>query len=420
MRPDQRQNRRLLRYICIIGLYTVLWPVNGQAIPAFARQYNMSCVVCHVAVPRLNSFGEQFADMNMRLPHWKQVATVDTGDDRLALLKTVPLAVRASAYIQGRSGEEIDITDGSTTANSRADFQAPYMIKLLSGAPLSDHITYYFYALFAEKGNNGEALVEDAWFAYSDILGSGIDGVLGQFQIADLMFRRETRLTFQDFQIYRMAQITYDRGVILSRGIGKVDLSLGFVNGNGITENFNINSPGFRRPDQLFDNDTEKTFFGRIGVDLGVMQVGVFGLLGEQKSVTGFAGTDTGSRDTDKRVWGLDVSGSWQGKVYWFGQFLWNEWDGFLDAAPNQKMDWFGGFAWVDYVPNDRWAFSLLWNVATAHDFAGTNTVFEGIDVNSLTGAVSYYFMRNVRGILEANYDFLTKDDRTGPPFVAI
>jgi hypothetical protein len=53
------------------------------------------------------------------------------------------------------------------------------------------------------------------------------------------------------------------------------------------------------------------------------------------------------------------------------------------------------GIAGADYVPNDRWAFSLLWNVATAHDFAGTNTVFEGIDINSLTVAVSYYFMRN-------------------------
>jgi hypothetical protein len=77
----------------------VLWPGKGQAIPAFARQYNMSCAVCHVAVPRLNSFGEQFADMNMRLPHWKQVATVDTGDDRIEYHHD-PTKAQPSGYLQ--------------------------------------------------------------------------------------------------------------------------------------------------------------------------------------------------------------------------------------------------------------------------------------------------------------------------------
>jgi hypothetical protein len=73
------------------------------------------------------------------------------------------------------------------------------LIRLLSGVPLSDHISYYFYAILADKGGNGEALVEDAWFRHDDLFGSGVAGQIGQFQISDLMFPRETRMTFQDF-----------------------------------------------------------------------------------------------------------------------------------------------------------------------------------------------------------------------------
>jgi hypothetical protein len=107
----------------------------------------MSCAACHAAFPRLNAFGEQFRDNNFRLPNWREKTTVDTKDDMLALPKTTPFAIRAQAYIQGRQAREVDTTDYMTFTdnNSEADIQAPYLIKLLSSAPLSDHITFYFY-----------------------------------------------------------------------------------------------------------------------------------------------------------------------------------------------------------------------------------------------------------------------------------
>ena len=77
--------------------------------------------------------------------------------------------------------------------------------------------------------------MEDAWFRHDDAFGTKIGTMLGQFQVSDLMFPRETRLTFQDFMAYRMAGITYDRGVI-STGFGPVSLAVGTVNGNGITD----------------------------------------------------------------------------------------------------------------------------------------------------------------------------------------
>ena len=65
--------------------------------PGFARQYNISCAACHSAFPKLNSFGEQFAADNFRLPQWKETTTVDGGDDMLRLPKIPPFSIRAQA-----------------------------------------------------------------------------------------------------------------------------------------------------------------------------------------------------------------------------------------------------------------------------------------------------------------------------------
>lgn len=394
---------------------TLLPPVNSEAMPVFARKYDLSCAACHSAFPRLNAFGEQFVANNLKLPNWKEAATKDVGDPLLALPESVPLAIRAQAFVQSRHGTAIDPSDGATRANASTDIQSPYLIKLLSSAPLSDHITYYFYGIFAEKGGNGETLIEDAWFRHDDVFGSGTDMMLGQYQLSDLMFPRETRLTFQDFMAYRMAGITYDRGIQFGRAIGPLDVSIGVANGNGVTSNFAINSPGYQRADRIFDNDNSKSVYGRIGMEAGPVGIGLFGLSGKQASVaTGNAGQDRGARSTNKQVIGLDLSGEVGGDVYWFAQGLWNRWDGFLDADPNREYQWFGGFAGVDYVANERWVYSLLYNHADAGDLKDTDTIYEGIDMRSLTLGASYYFMRNVKGVIEVNYDLLGKKEKTG------
>lgn len=388
------------------------WSTAAQAMPAFARQYQLSCSVCHSAFPRLNAFGENFRDeMNLRLPNWKEVTTADIKDDMLALPASLPLALRAQAFVQGREGEDIDPLRGPTGNDSSFDFQSPYLIKLLAAAPLSDHISFYFYGIFAEKGENGSVIIEDAWFSHDDVLGSGIGVQLGQFQVSDLMFPRETRLTFQDFQLYRMAGVTYERGVLFGRGLGPLDIEIGAVNGNGINANVNIDSPGYRRPDRMFDNDDRKSVFGRVGASLGPVSAGLFGLTGEQRSVTGAVGQSSGSRTTDRLVYGVDLSGQVGARTYWFAQALWNRWDGFLDTAPARDIRWFGAFAGVDFVRDERWTYSLLYNHDDAGDFEGTGTIFEGMEMRSLTLAASYYFMRNVKGVLELNADFLSEDD---------
>ena len=41
---------------------------EAQAIPAFARKYNMNCTACHTAPPTLNTFGQRFLEDGYQLP----------------------------------------------------------------------------------------------------------------------------------------------------------------------------------------------------------------------------------------------------------------------------------------------------------------------------------------------------------------
>ena len=398
-----------LLFIIMILLIMII-PSKSNAMPVFARKYDMSCNTCHAAFPKLNEFGEQFVSDNMRLPNWKD-STKSGGDDMLALPDSVPLALRTQAFAQKREASAIDVETGEEVS-ADTDIQSPYLIKLLSSAPLSDHITYYFYAIFAEKGDNGAVIVEDAWFKHDDVFGSDVSMMLGQFQVSDLMFAREVRLTFQDYMVYRMAGLTYDRGVLFDYAAGPVDLALGWVNGNGIEENFTINSPGYKRPDHLFDNDSGKALFGRVGTEIAGVGIGLFGYSGSQKNATAPAGTGSGDRDTDKLSYGIDLSGKFTPNTYWFAQLLQNEWDGFINAGTRYK--WFGGFVGVDYIYSDRWAYSLLYNYTDANDLENTDTIYEGIDMNSVTLTASYYFMRNIKGVVEVNLDLLDTVEQTG------
>src|SRR5437016_13327122 len=47
---------------------TVLDVGSAVAIPAFARQYDLQCNVCHTRPPRLNRFGEQFHMTGFQIP----------------------------------------------------------------------------------------------------------------------------------------------------------------------------------------------------------------------------------------------------------------------------------------------------------------------------------------------------------------
>lgn len=248
-------------------------PDQAEAIPAFARKYRATCAMCHAPVPRLNAFGEQFAANGFELvPGEAARDTIATGDLLLRLQRELPLAVRLDAFavaLSRRDRGEVPV-----------DQQLPWTVKLLSGGQIADRISYYAYFLVSERGDVGG--LEDAYVQFTDIGGSGVSVIAGQFQVSDPLFKRELRLEYEDYQPYRLrvgdtrADLTYDRGLMATWSPrAGTDLVLQVVNGRG------LDPAGDHR---LYDADGFKNVALRLSQDAGPLRLGAFAYYGEEEA----------------------------------------------------------------------------------------------------------------------------------------
>jgi hypothetical protein len=370
-----------ISFLAVLFLGDFLAGVS-QAIPVFARRYEISCPVCHVGFPMLNEFGESFAGNGYQFPDEDlKEQTVDTGDDKLLLLKQLPLAIRVDSFFRSRA---------DTGTNS--DFEAPFGIKLLSSAPLAKNISYYFYFFFNERGDVSG--VEDAFIyfnnGYKDV---DLDLRIGQFQVSDILFPREQRLTFQDFTYYVTAvsdsgfKLTYDRIAELSYSFDLTEnLGMGLVgavaNGNGI---------GQADSDRNFDSDNFKNFYGKVAFDYGGQSLGFYGYWGREENAAGF-------ENEFYRI-GPDFSLSLPSDWNLWGNFLYGEDSNprFSSGVVDETSSW-GGFVGVTRPFGDGWIWSLLYNRVKV-------TGRRDLDAHTLTANVSYYFMHNLKVMAEFTGD---------------
>ena len=261
---------------------------DAWAIPAFARKYRVSCLQCHAPVPRLNAFGEAFAANGFEFAVGEPPRdTAATGDPLLRLQNDLPLAIRFDAYVRAQ-------TNPSGGQNA-IDFQAPWVIKLLSGGQVADKISYYMYFLLSERGE--VAGLEDAYVQFTDVAGSGVAVIAGQFQVSDPLFKRELRLEYEDYQPYRVrvglttADLTYDRGFMaLWSPREGTDVAGQLIAGRGLNQ---------ASDERQFDGDDAKSTMLRLSQDIGPVRVGVFGYRGYE--------SEAGERNTIS-IWGPDAT----------------------------------------------------------------------------------------------------------------
>jgi hypothetical protein len=268
---------------------TVLADVaEAKNIPAFARKYRVSCSLCHAPAPRLNAFGETFAGNGFEFaPGEPGRDTIATGDPLLRLQRELPLAVRFDAYLRAQN-------DPAPGQNS-IDFQTPWVIKLLSGGQVANKVSYYMYFLLSERGE--VAGLEDAYLQFTDVAGSGVSVIVGQFQVSDPLFKRELRLQYEDYQPYRVrvgmtaADLTYDRGAmaLFSPWTG-ADMSVQLVAGRGLNT-----ASGNRQ----YDPDDAKSTAFRLSQDVGPVRLGAFAYRGFER--------ENGVRNTIT-IWGPDAT----------------------------------------------------------------------------------------------------------------
>src|SRR5687767_3084223 len=280
-----------MRRLVAIGLLlSASTSAAASEIPAFARKYGVSCATCHMPVPRLNAVGEAFAANGFEFaPGTETRDTIATGDPLLRLQRNLPLAIRYDAYLTSLSKRN----NGQVIV----DQQFPWVMKLLSGGQVGEKISYYAYFLLTERGE--VAGLEDAYVQFTDVGGSGVSVLAGQFQVSDPLFKRELRLEYEDYQPYRVrvglspVDLTYDRGIMaLWSPWSGGDLAFQLVNGQGL----NIANAA-----RQMDQDGFKNLALRFSQEVGSLplRLGAFGYLGDESSE---------GATNRVRVWGPDVT----------------------------------------------------------------------------------------------------------------
>jgi len=384
--------RRLAFYqVAILGviLFILVPGENCYSIPAFARKYQISCQVCHApAMPRLKAFGDEFAGNGFRMTKYESPRYfIQTGDEKLSLLRELPLAIRLDGFVSYNFNDE-----GS------ADFATPFVLKILSGGELSEKLSYYFYFLFNERGSIAGA--EDVFLYYHDLFNSGINITFGQFSVSDPLYKGELRYTLEPYRIYgtapgnSTADLKYDRGIIFDRDFKTgTTIVAEIVNGCGI---------GDSREGYLFDKDKYKNFMGRINQSIGKnLSIGLFGYTGKEVL------TDPVYLDytNEIRMIGSDFSLNFGDKFVLNAQYVRRtDSQAFIEEFGDIWTDVVtdGGFTEIIFSPKgdmSKWYLTGLMNLVESDD--------DELDYRSATLHAGYILRRNVRIVSEYTQVFL-------------
>jgi hypothetical protein len=150
----------------LAGLLAVLVIVAtatpSQAIPAFARKYDVTCALCHAAFPKLNDFGNAFRDNGYHL-----------GSDRDNPVNLpgayFPIAFRTPVgfeYTIQTHQPTLESPDATIRTGSFRDFG----LDVLSVGALTESIAYHLVFVFADVGTPEAGVsLESAWIRFSDV-----------------------------------------------------------------------------------------------------------------------------------------------------------------------------------------------------------------------------------------------------------
>jgi len=373
--------KRIIRFFAL--LIIALTFVTGEllAIPAFARKYNMSCKTCHSPIPYLKPYGNEFAANGFTLKDKDAPRYfVNTGDDRLDLIRDFPIAVR----IQG-------FTTYNSDNSNEFDIGTPAVFKIMTGGAITKDVAYYAYYIL-ENGEAGK--IEDAWLMFNNLFGTELDFTVGQFQVSDPVFKRELRLESEDYWIYKVRpgfsdiDLTYDRGITFAYSLpSATDLVLEVVNGSGIGE---VHS------NSLFDKDKYKNLFGRVSQEVNeYVRVGAIGYYGNEV----IDGITLGKKNEIK-MFGADatlMNENFELNL----QYLYRDDTNPYALTMDYKVKTNGGFAELIFRPEGD---ESLWYLVGLYNQIDSEE--DVLDYESITGHAGYLLRRNIRLVSELTYDF--------------
>jgi hypothetical protein len=382
---------KYLNALVIFVIIACFAMIDAYSIPAFARKYKLSCQTCHLPIPRLKPYGDEFAGNAFKLTDKEAPRYyVETGDEELSLIRDFPIAVRMDAHVMYNNNSE-----------DKSDFGVPYMLKLMSGGELANDIAYYFYFYMNERGD--VAGVEDAYIMFNNLFGSELDVYIGQFQVSDPLFKRELRLTLEDYNLYKVRpgnsriNLAYDRGIMLTYGFDTgTDIMFEVINGSGLNA-----ADGSK----IFDNDEYKNVMGRVSQDVfDFFRVGAFGYYGKEALLVG-PETIPIEFTNEMNMVGFDFSLAMTEYFELNFQFV-ERFDKHI-IDPNEVTNEYKGLVTqgimseLVFIPNgddSKWYAAGMFNWTESKDM--------GYLYRTATAHAGYMLKRNLRLVAEGTFDF--------------
>jgi hypothetical protein len=456
----------LLGILVVITVMT-MWSSPAQAIPAFARKYDLPCSVCHVpGFPKLNDFGNIFRD------HGYQIGTKEELPTFEGLTKGYwPVSFRTTvgyqlASLKNAGGSPPSPpgtpTENVNTATGSFGFTG---LDVLSFGILARDISFaivYTPGLsssgFYTAPSNLDSDLESAWVKLDNLFKSNylLNVKVGKYELDLPMSEKRLPTLNTPVVIYH-----YQAGTpYLSAGMNENAFTYGNPNSFALGENqpglelagiketpghgyfryslnalsnANITGPntGGGRGLNFYGHVTQS--YGGYGVISG-QRVGIFGMYGDAPTVDnpgcatpGTCGPVSGNGQSFYRV-GLDASltALHQFNLILAGMRAVDSKDLLVSTvgapscvAPCVANDavWYGGFAELDYNPKQLplWLFIYRYDMIR-NDRQGQSTNPKGYnDINSHTLMARYYFHISDRTDTTLHFEYnYTGDKDTG------
>lgn len=173
-------NRKILQVWLLAAVALAGRPESSEAIPQFARQYQVACSQCHVIPPKLNELGEAFLAAGYAAP-------------ALAETATWPFA----AWVTGRA-------ESRPVGGGERDEVGPFVnrVEIISGGKLvKPWLTYFVEWRPVSQETRGDGSLRDRAGRFEDLfasaaLGRGWELTAGQFrQVAQVDVSRRLSLS---------------------------------------------------------------------------------------------------------------------------------------------------------------------------------------------------------------------------------
>jgi hypothetical protein len=163
LRSNSSSAPRVLPVLAALGCL-VLAPEPAQAIPAFARKYNLKCYSCHTIAPALNKNGYMFKRLGYRLPP-EEMEGVKQAPKITELDKDIKFSITNSLALIAQGSFTVDKNKGDgITPTSSSSFNLDEAALFAAGAVPNSGFSYFTHF---ELSQDGSTNLEQAVMGYT-------------------------------------------------------------------------------------------------------------------------------------------------------------------------------------------------------------------------------------------------------------